>query len=63
MGDGFEAAATGAVEAAGLTMGQGDVDVLRLISGAFDVAMKALDDVDLAELPIEPDLDPSRAPR
>lgn len=40
-----------------------DAEMLRLISGAFDVSMKALDEVDLADLPLEPDLDPSRAPR
>jgi len=63
MSDGFETAAQQAVQAAGLTMRDGDVEILRLIAGAFDVTMKALDEVDLADLPLEPDLDPSRAPR
>ena len=63
MNDDFETAAREAVSAAGLTMRDGDVAMLGLISGAFDAAMKALDEVDLADLPLEPDLDPSRGPR
>jgi hypothetical protein len=63
MSDGFETAAQDAVSAAGMTVREGDLDILRLISGAFDVAMKALDEVVLTDLPLEPDLDPSRAPQ
>lgn len=40
-----------------------DRGVLQLIMAAFEPAMAALDSVDLADLPLEPDLDPSRAPR
>ena len=63
MGDEFDASAREAVLAAGLTVREGDVDILRLIAGAFDGPLKALDAVDLADLPLDPDLDPSRAPR
>jgi hypothetical protein len=63
MTDEFETAAREALSTAGMTMRDGDLDILRLISGAFDSAMQALDEVDLADLPLEPDLDPSRAPR
>jgi hypothetical protein len=38
-------------------------DLLDLISNAFEPVMAALDDLDLADLPLEPDLDPGRAPR
>ncbi len=61
--DGFAAAAQQATQSAGLTLGGSDVEVLRLIAGAFSDAMQALDTVDLADLPLEPDLDPGRAPR
>jgi hypothetical protein len=59
----FDLAAQRAAESAGLPLGDGDLDVLRLIAGAFNDAMQALDSVDLAELPLEPDLDPARPPR
>jgi hypothetical protein len=35
----------------------------ELISSAFEPVMATLDALDLAELPLEPDLDPGRAPR
>jgi len=63
MADGFDASARDAVQAAGLTLRDGDLDVLRVISSVFDTSMRALEEVDLADLPLEPDLDPSRAPR
>jgi hypothetical protein len=37
--------------------------LLDLIARAFEPAMAALDAVDLAEVPLEPDLDPGRPPR
>jgi hypothetical protein len=43
--------------------GEYDTGILQLIAAGFDPAMAALDGVDLADLPLEPDLDPSRAPR
>lgn len=40
-----------------------DRGMLELIGAAFEPVMAALDAVDLADLPLEPDLDPARAPR
>jgi hypothetical protein len=37
--------------------------LLNLISAGFEPVMAALDAIDLADFPLEPDLDPSRAPR
>jgi hypothetical protein len=51
-----------ALEFAGVSLGEGDLDVLRAVAQAFEPAMAALDAADLAELPLESDLDPSRAP-
>lgn len=38
-------------------------DLFDLIATAFEPVMALLDGADLAELPLEPDLDPGRAPR
>jgi hypothetical protein len=38
-------------------------DLSGLIASAFEPVMALLDAADLAELPLEPDLDPGRAPR
>ena len=38
-------------------------ELLDLISNAFEPVMAVLDALDLSELPLEPDLDPGRAPR
>jgi hypothetical protein len=38
-------------------------ELLGLIATNFEPIMAALDTIDLAEFPIEPDLDPGRAPR
>jgi hypothetical protein len=52
----------GALEFAGVELGEGDLDVLRIVVAAFEPAMAALDAADLSELPLESDLDPSRPP-
>jgi hypothetical protein len=52
----------GALEFAGVELGAGDIEVLRIIVDAFEPAMAALDGADLSELPLESDLDPSRPP-
>jgi hypothetical protein len=57
-GEGLE----GALELAGVELGEGDLDVLRVVVAAFEPAMAALDAADLSELPLEPDLDPRRPP-
>ena len=38
-------------------------ELLSLIATNFEPVMAALDNIDLAEFPLEPDLDPGRAPR
>jgi hypothetical protein len=38
-------------------------ELLNLIASGFEPVMAALDAIDLAEFPLEPDLDPGRAPR
>jgi hypothetical protein len=52
----------GALDFAGVELGAGDIELLRLVVGAFEPAMAALDSADLSELPLESDLDPSRPP-
>lgn len=38
-------------------------ELVNLIAANFEPVMAALDAIDLAEFPLEPDLDPGRAPR
>jgi hypothetical protein len=38
-------------------------ELLDLIATGFEPVMAALDGIDLAEFPLEPDLDPGRPPR
>ena len=52
-----------ALEFSGVEIGEGDLDVVRLIAAAIGPAMEELDAADLSALPLESDLDPSRAPR
>jgi hypothetical protein len=54
--------APAALALAGLPLGEDDLTVLAVVAQAFDPAMQALDSADLAQLPVESDLDPSRAP-
>jgi hypothetical protein len=42
---------------------EADLPLLRLVHGAYGPAFEALLDDRVAQLPLEPDLDPSRAPR
>jgi hypothetical protein len=58
----FEQMAPAALALAGLPVGEGDLEVLAVVAQAFDPAMQALDGADLAQLPVEGDLDPGRAP-
>jgi hypothetical protein len=50
------------LEEAGVPVGEGDLELLAMVSQSFGAAMQALDDAELAQLPLEPDLDPSRPP-
>jgi hypothetical protein len=59
----FTEVARATLELAGVPVGEGDIEILAMISQAFDPAMCALDGADLAALPLEPDLDPGRPPR
>jgi hypothetical protein len=52
----------GALEFAGVSLGEGDLEVLRVVAQVFEPAIRALDAADLSELPLESDLDPSRSP-
>jgi hypothetical protein len=58
----FDAMTPPALRLAGLTPGEGDLDVLRLVAQAFGPGIEALDAADLRELPLDPALDPSKAP-
>jgi hypothetical protein len=59
----FDEMAPAALALAGIPFGEGDLEVLRMVAQAFEPAMRALDAADLAELPLEGDIDPSRPPR
>jgi hypothetical protein len=58
----FDAFAAAVLSRLGVPLGEGDLDVLRFVNDAFAPAIAALDALDLRELEIEPQLDPSRAP-
>lgn len=58
----FDEAARAALELAGVSLEEGDLDVLRAVAQASEEGIRALDAADLAELPLEGDLDPSRPP-
>lgn len=48
---------------AGVELTDEEVAVLRVVHGAYSPMLGALDAVDLRDLPIEGDLDPSRPPQ
>jgi hypothetical protein len=59
----FIEVARGTLELYGVPFDKGDLQVLAMIGAAFEPAMRALDDADIRELPLEADLDPRRPPR
>jgi hypothetical protein len=59
---GLDDIAPAALELAGIPVGEGDLEVLRVVAAAFEPAMAALDAADLAELPLEPNVNPGRPP-
>lgn len=59
----FDEMAPRALALAGVPFAEGDLEVLRVVAQAFEPAIRALDAADLAQLPLEGDLDPSRPPR
>lgn len=60
--DEFDRFAQATLTQLGVALGEGDLDVLRIVSAAFAPAIAALDAVDLAALEPELVIDPSRAP-
>lgn len=60
--DEFDRYADAALPALGVPVGEGDLDVLRLVHAAFAPAIAALDAIDLRDFEPERGLDPSRAP-
>ena len=59
----LEQLAPAALALAGVPFSDGDLEVLRVVALAFEPSIEALDGADLAQLPLESDLDPSRPPR
>jgi hypothetical protein len=59
----FEQLAPAALALGDVPFSEGDLEVLRVVALAFEPAVAALDEADLAQLPLEADLDPSRPPR
>jgi len=59
----FEQLAPVALALADVPFSEGDLEVLRVVALAFEPAIAALDGADLAQLPLEGDLDPGRPPR
>lgn len=62
-GDDFKETASAALALAGVTVGEGDLEVLGLVAQAFADGIAALDAADLTQLPLDGALDPGRAPR
>jgi hypothetical protein len=58
----FDAFAAATLSIQGVQLGEGDMDVLRFVAGAFAPAVEAIDGVDLRTLEHEPAPDFSRAP-
>jgi hypothetical protein len=61
--DDFEDMARGALALAGVALAEGDLAVLGIVAQAFEPGVRMLDGANLAELPLEGDLDPGRPPR
>ena len=59
----FEQLAPAALAFADVPFSEADLEVLRVVALAFEPSIVALDGADLAQLPLEGDLDPSRPPR
>jgi len=58
----FEQLAPAALAFADVPFSEADLEVLRVVALAFEPSIVALDGADLAQLPLEGDLDPSRPP-
>jgi hypothetical protein len=63
MDDPSDAELLAALRLAGAPATEADLPLVRLVHGAFAPAMAVLMADEVARLPLEADLDPSRAPR
>jgi hypothetical protein len=61
--DAFEQHVRAGLELAGMTVDDTDLAVMRAADAVYGPGFKALADADLRDVVLEPDLDPSRAPR
>jgi hypothetical protein len=61
--DDFAEMARGALRLAGVAVSEDDLVVLGMVAGAFEPSVRLLDAANMAELPLEVDLDPGRPPR
>lgn len=60
--DAFESYARSALERAGLALGDGELELLRLVDTVQGPRLRALDELDVRGIVPEHDLDPGRAP-
>jgi hypothetical protein len=61
--DAFEQHVRAGLELAGMTVDDTDLAVMRAADAVYGPGFKALAEADLRDVVLEPDLDPSRAPR
>jgi hypothetical protein len=61
--DAFEQYVRAGLEQAGMTVDETDIAVMRAADAVYGPGFKALAEADLRDVVLEPDLDPSRAPR
>jgi hypothetical protein len=61
--DAFEQHVRAGLELAGMTVDDTDLAVMRAADAVYGPGFKSLAEADLRDVVLEPDLDPSRAPR
>jgi len=61
--DAFEQHVRAGLELAGMTVDDTDLAVMRAADAVYGPGFQALAEADLRNVALEPDLDPSRAPR
>jgi hypothetical protein len=61
--DAFTEMARATLALAGMEVSAEDLEVMGLVAQAFEPGIRALDAVELSQLPLEGDLDPGRPPR
>jgi hypothetical protein len=61
--DAFEQHVRAGLELAGMTVDDTDLAVMRAADAVYGPGFQALAEADLRDVVLEPDLDPSRAPR